>query len=94
MLFAGIFVTMVPAAADPQRPRRASSASPQPWQFFWATGALSSFLDNAPTYLTFAAAAAGQLGDLGRPARNYLGELLGQGDARRRRCSPPSPAAR
>ena len=30
-----------------------------PWQFFWATGALSSFLDNAPTYLTFLALAQG-----------------------------------
>ena len=25
----------------------------QPWQLFWATGALSSFLDNTPTYLVF-----------------------------------------
>ena len=25
----------------------------QPMQFFWYTGVLSSFLDNAPTYLTF-----------------------------------------
>jgi Na+/H+ antiporter NhaD/arsenite permease-like protein len=25
----------------------------QPWQFFWMAGGLSSFLDNAPTYLTF-----------------------------------------
>jgi len=25
----------------------------QPWQFFWATGSLSSFLDNAPTYVVF-----------------------------------------
>ena len=24
-----------------------------PWQMFWATGALSSFLDNTPTYLVF-----------------------------------------
>jgi Na+/H+ antiporter NhaD/arsenite permease-like protein len=24
-----------------------------PWQFFWAAGGLSSFLDNAPTYLVF-----------------------------------------
>jgi Na+/H+ antiporter NhaD/arsenite permease-like protein len=31
----------------------------QPWQFFWATGALSSFLDNAPTYLTFFSLAQG-----------------------------------
>ena len=27
--------------------------------FFWVTGGLSSVLDNAPTYLTFAATAAG-----------------------------------
>ncbi|HMH53642.1 MAG TPA: sodium:proton antiporter, partial [Candidatus Acidoferrum sp.] len=31
----------------------------QTWQFFWASGALSSFLDNAPTYLTFLALAQG-----------------------------------
>jgi Na+/H+ antiporter NhaD/arsenite permease-like protein len=31
----------------------------QPWHFFWVTGALSSVLDNAPTYLTFAATACG-----------------------------------
>jgi Na+/H+ antiporter NhaD/arsenite permease-like protein len=36
----------------------------QPWQFFWATGALSSFLDNAPTYLAFLALGQG----LGLPA--------------------------
>jgi Na+/H+ antiporter NhaD/arsenite permease-like protein len=34
------------------------------WHFFWATGALSSFLDNAPTYLTFLALGQGlRLGD-------------------------------
>jgi Na+/H+ antiporter NhaD/arsenite permease-like protein len=33
-----------------------------PWHFFWATGVLSSFLDNAPTYLTFASTASGLLG--------------------------------
>jgi Na+/H+ antiporter NhaD/arsenite permease-like protein len=31
----------------------------QPWQYFWLTGGLSAFLDNAPTYLTFATVAAG-----------------------------------
>jgi Na+/H+ antiporter NhaD/arsenite permease-like protein len=31
----------------------------EPWHFFWATGVLSSFLDNAPTYLTFLALAQG-----------------------------------
>ena len=32
----------------------------EPWQYFWATGLLSSFLDNAPTYLTFLALGQGQ----------------------------------
>jgi Na+/H+ antiporter NhaD/arsenite permease-like protein len=31
----------------------------EPWQFFWLTGGLSMFLDNAPTYLSFATMAAG-----------------------------------
>jgi Na+/H+ antiporter NhaD/arsenite permease-like protein len=34
----------------------------QPWHFFWATGSLSSFLDNAPTYLTFLSLAQGLAG--------------------------------
>ena len=46
-------------AAAPERARRRALGVREPWQFFWATGALSSFLDNAPTYLTFAAAACG-----------------------------------
>jgi Na+/H+ antiporter NhaD/arsenite permease-like protein len=49
----------------------------RPWQFFWATGMLSSFLDNAPTYLTFAATACGlkgvTVGD-----NPYLAELLNE----------------
>jgi Na+/H+ antiporter NhaD/arsenite permease-like protein len=32
------------------------------WEYFWGSGILSSFLDNAPTYLTFAATAAGKEG--------------------------------
>ena len=31
----------------------------EPWQYFWMTGSLSAFLDNAPTYLTFLAIAQG-----------------------------------
>jgi len=57
-LFAGIFVTMLPAL-DILRARGAELGVRAPWQFFWATGALSSFLDNAPTYLTFLALAQG-----------------------------------
>jgi Na+/H+ antiporter NhaD/arsenite permease-like protein len=55
-LFAGIFVTMLPALHVLQA-RGAELGVREPWQFFWATGALSSFLDNAPTYLTFLALA-------------------------------------
>jgi Na+/H+ antiporter NhaD/arsenite permease-like protein len=57
-LFAGIFVTMLPAL-DVLRARGAELGVHAPWQFFWATGTLSSFLDNTPTYLTFLALAQG-----------------------------------
>jgi len=55
-LFSGIFVTMLPALHILQA-RGAELGVREPWQFFWATGTLSSFLDNAPTYLTFLALA-------------------------------------
>ncbi len=58
ILFAGIFVTMVPALQLLETHGREFGVT-QPWQFFWLTGGLSSFLDNAPTYLTFATLAAG-----------------------------------
>jgi Na+/H+ antiporter NhaD/arsenite permease-like protein len=58
-LFAGIFATMLPAL-DVLRAHGSVLGVHAPWQFFWATGALSSFLDNAPTYLTFLALAQGQ----------------------------------
>lgn len=61
VLFAGIFATMIPALAILQA-RGASIALTQPWHYFWVTGGLSSFLDNAPTYLTFASLAQGQMG--------------------------------
>ena len=58
VLFAGIFVTMVPALLI-LNARGGELGVEKPWQFFWATGALSGFLDNAPTYLTFTALASG-----------------------------------
>ena len=58
ILFAGIFVTMVPALVL-LRVHGHEFGITQPWQFFWLTGALSSFLDNAPTYLTFLALGQG-----------------------------------
>jgi len=52
ILFAGIFVTMVPVLNMLQM-NGSKLGVVQPWQFFWVTGTLSSFLDNAPTYLVF-----------------------------------------
>jgi len=58
ILFAGIFVTMVPALAILSLHGKELGLT-QPWEFFWLTGILSAHLDNAPTYLTFATIAAG-----------------------------------
>ncbi len=58
ILFAGIFVTMIPALVLLAK-RGKDLGITQPWEYFWLTGLLSSFLDNAPTYLTFAVMAAG-----------------------------------
>jgi Na+/H+ antiporter NhaD/arsenite permease-like protein len=63
VLFLGIFLTMIPAL-ELLHTRGAELGVHEPWQFFWAAGILSSFLDNAPTYLTFLALAQG----LGLPA--------------------------
>lgn len=52
IIFAGIFITMVPLLKM-LHDNGAALGITKPWQFFWATGLLSSFLDNAPTYLTF-----------------------------------------
>ena len=58
VLFFGIFLTMIPAL-ELLRVRGDELRVREPWHFFWATGVLSSFLDNAPTYLTFLALAQG-----------------------------------
>jgi len=52
VLFFGIFLTMIPAL-DILRFRGNELGIRDPWQFFWAVGTLSSFLDNTPTYLVF-----------------------------------------
>src|SRR6185295_18072497 len=70
-LFIGIFITMIPAL-EILNARAASLNLRHPWEFFWMSGGLSSFLDNAPTYLTFTAMASGLVG--GRPEN--LGALL------------------
>ncbi len=61
ILFAGIFATMIPALLI-LKARGGELGVTQPWHFFWVTGSLSSFLDNAPTYLTFLSLAQGLSG--------------------------------
>jgi Na+/H+ antiporter NhaD/arsenite permease-like protein len=61
VLFAGIFATMMPALALLQA-HGGDIGLTHPWHYFWATGGLSSFLDNAPTYLAFTSVAQGQVG--------------------------------
>lgn len=72
-LFFGIFGAMLPVLSILEA-RGASFALREPAHYFWATGALSGFLDNAPTYLTFASMAAVKAGiaasDLGALAAN------------------------
>jgi Na+/H+ antiporter NhaD/arsenite permease-like protein len=63
-LFIGIFVTMIPCllilkAGSHGALAFLTSGVTQPLHYFWVTGGLSSFLDNAPTYLTFFNSALG-----------------------------------
>jgi len=69
-LFAGIFLTIIPVIAmlragldGPFAPIVAAvtrpDGTPDPAMYFWASGVLSSFLDNAPTYLVFFNTAGG-----------------------------------
>ncbi len=65
ILFAGIFMTIIPALAMLKAGANGPlgfivDAVKEPWNYFWVTGGLSSFLDNAPTYLTFFNTALGQ----------------------------------
>lgn len=57
-LFIGIFITMIPCLLILKAGSNGELAFlinvvKQPLHYFWVTGALSAFLDNAPTYLTF-----------------------------------------
>ncbi|MBI1870215.1 MAG: sodium:proton antiporter [Chlamydiae bacterium] len=66
ILFIGIFITIIPVLAILRVGEEGSMASvihivKGPAHFFWASGILSSFLDNAPTYLTFLSTALGRL---------------------------------
>ncbi|UUZ68548.1 sodium:proton antiporter [Polaromonas sp. P2-4] len=69
-LFAGIFLTIIPVIAMLKAGTHGPfgavisavtrpDGQPDPAMYFWATGILSSFLDNAPTYLVFFNTAGG-----------------------------------
>ncbi len=65
ILFAGIFMTIIPMLAMLRAGTEGAlafiiAAVREPWHYFWASGILSSFLDNAPTYLTFLTTALGR----------------------------------
>jgi Na+/H+ antiporter NhaD/arsenite permease-like protein len=81
-LFAAIFVTIMPVIAilrageagglSPVIDAVSDRGEPINAMYFWMTGALSSFLDNAPTYLVFFNAAGGDAETLMGPLRNTL----------------------
>lgn len=65
-VFAGIFMTIIPAlnilgVGEKGALSGLIVAIQEPYHYFWITGILSSFLDNAPTYLTFFNTALGKL---------------------------------
>ncbi len=85
-LFLGIFVTMVPvlamlkageagAFAAVARAVTAADGQPEPWAYFWLSGLLSSFLDNAPTYLVFFNLAGGDAQQLMGPLAATLAAI-------------------
>ena len=82
-LFIGIFLTMIPVLAALKAGTAGSFAAvahavtgpdgqPLPWAYFWLSGILSSFLDNAPTYLVFFNLAGGDPAELMGPLATTL----------------------
>lgn len=79
-LFAGIFMCIIPALAMLKAGTDGAlgfiiEAVKEPWHYFWITGALSSFLDNAPTYLTFMNTALGNFFS-GLPEADAVASLI------------------
>ncbi len=71
ILFAAIFATIIPVLKLLEL-RGAELGITEPYQFFWATGLLSSFLDNAPTYLAFFSLAKGLTAQSVLPPEMFL----------------------
>jgi len=85
-LFAGIFITMLPVLAMLKAGTAGAFAAvahavtgpdgqPLPWAYFWFSGVLSSFLDNAPTYLVFFNLAGGDPATLMGPLATTLAAI-------------------
>ena len=85
-LFIGIFITMLPvlamlkageagAFAAVARAVTGPDGQPLPWAYFWFAGVLSSFLDNAPTYLVFFNLAGGDPATLMGPLATTLAAI-------------------
>ncbi len=85
-LFAGIFLTIIPVIAMLQAGENGpfgavvkavtnADGTPNPAAYFWATGLLSSFLDNAPTYLVFFNTAGGDPATLMGPLAATLAAI-------------------
>ncbi|HEY7244349.1 MAG TPA: sodium:proton antiporter [Xanthobacteraceae bacterium] len=86
ILFAGIFTCIIPVIAVLQAGKEgafswllamvtAPDGSPRPIAYFWATGILSAFLDNAPTYLVFFELAGGKASELMGPLAATLAAI-------------------
>jgi Na+/H+ antiporter NhaD/arsenite permease-like protein len=85
-LFAGIFICIIPVMAmlrvggeGPFGPLIAllnhADGTPRNAAYFWGTGVLSSFLDNAPTYLVFFQLASGDPSQLMGPLATTLSAI-------------------
>ena len=78
VLFAGIFATMMPAL-DWLKANAGSLGDPTAGFFYWSSGALSSALDNAPTYLSFLNAIFGAF--INTDVVSQVGHLVHNGGA-------------
>ena len=81
-LFAGIFMTIIPALLILKAGAKGNlswltESVKTPQDYFWVTGILSSFLDNAPTYLTFFNTALGNFFP-GLPEKEAVMKLIAE----------------
>lgn len=76
-LFVGIFATMIPALQIIAHEANVMGDKLDAGIFYWATGVLSAFLDNAPTYLNFLSAELGKFGldvNVAQQVREFMNE--------------------